>query len=167
MEKLSIILNWMIFFPILAIERFTDYRIPRLPAYLTLVFVAFAGGYDLLYGTLVYPIYEMAANFSNESLLNSLMILALVKAVEIVGTFAPGLQAIGEIMQHLADYLANGVLALGLQSAFLVIVQKGFFLRYLLGFGLLLLAIPNLADWGKKIMYDNPVNSPFFAILPI
>lgn len=163
-KGVQIVLNWLAFFPLLLIERFTSYRIPRALAYLALSVLAFAGMYDFLYGILAYPLYNMAADFSNESLLNSLAVLAVVKGVEIAGAYTPGLQAIGEIMQQLGDYLANGVLALGLQSTFLLVVQKGFFLRYLLGFGFFLLMIPNLAGWGSKLVFGSLI---LFIVMPL
>ena len=159
---LQVGLNWMLFFPVLLIERFTDYKVPRLLAFPLLAVAAFFGFYDILYGTLGSWIYAEAIDFSNQSLINSMSVLAVVKVGELLG-FVPGVQAIGEIMQQIGDYLANGVLALGIQSIFLVLVQKGLFLRYLLGFGFLLLAIPVLADFGKKLVFGSLI---LFIIMP-
>ena len=155
-------MNWMLFFPVLLIERFTDYKVPRLLAFPLLAVAAFFGFYDILYGTLGSWIYAEAIDFSNQSLINSMSVLAVVKVGELLG-FVPGVQAIGEIMQQIGDYLANGVLALGIQSIFLVLVQKGLFLRYMLGFGFLLLAIPVLADFGKKLVFGSLI---LFIIMP-
>ena len=159
---LQVGLNWMLFFPVLLIERFTDYKVPRLLAFPLLAVAAFFGFYDILYGTLGSWIYAEAIDFSNQSLINSMSVLAVVKVGELLG-FVPGVQAIGEIMQQIGDYLANGVLALGIQSIFLVLVQKGLFLRYMLGFGFLLLAIPVLADFGKKLVFGSLI---LFIIMP-
>ena len=159
---LQVGLNWMLFFPVLLIERFTDYKVPRLLAFPLLAVAAFFGFYDILYGTLGNWIYAEAIDFSNQSLINSMSVLAVVKVGELLG-FVPGVQAIGEIMQQIGDYLANGVLALGIQSIFLVLVQKGLFLRYMLGFGFLLLAIPVLADFGKKLVFGSLI---LFIIMP-
>ena len=159
---LQVGLNWMLFFPVLLIERFTDYKVPRLLAFPLLAVAAIFGFYDILYGTLGSWIYAEAIDFSNQSLINSMSVLAVVKVGELLG-FVPGVQAIGEIMQQIGDYLANGVLALGIQSIFLVLVQKGLFLRYMLGFGFLLLAIPVLADFGKKLVFGSLI---LFIIMP-
>ncbi len=133
-------LNWMLFFPILLFERYAKYKVPRVLAFPLLSAAALLGLYDLLYGLLAYPVYEAIIDFSNQSLINSMVVLTTVKAGELVGSFVPGLGAIGEILQQIGDYLANGVLALAIQSAFLVMVKEGLVLRYLLGFGLLLLS---------------------------
>ena len=159
---LQVGLNWMLFFPVLLIERFTDYKVPRLLAFPLLAVAAFFGFYDILYGTLGNWIYAEAIDFSNQSLINSMSVLTVVKVGELLG-FVPGVQAIGEIMQQIGDYLANGVLALGIQSIFMVLVKKGLFLKYLLGFGFLLLAVPVLADFGKKLIFGSLI---LFIIMP-
>ena len=150
------------FFPFLLIERFTDYKIPRLIMFPLLAVASLLGVYDLLFGTLVGPLYSAAIDFSNQALLNSLAVLTLVKVGELL-SFVPGAQPIGEIMQQIGDYLANGVLALGFQSAFLILVKKGLFLRYLLGIGFLLMAIPKLSEFGKKLVFGSMI---MFFIMP-
>ena len=157
-------LNWMLFFPILLIERFTDYKIPRPLAFLLLAVAAVLGLYDLLYVSLAYPVYAAATEFSNQSLINSMVVLVIVKAAEFLASLEPTFgQAIAEILRQLGEYLANGVLALGIQSAFLKLVQEGLVLRYLLGLGFLLLAVPNLADFGKKLLFGSLI---LFLTLP-
>ena len=99
---LQVGLNWMLFFPVLLIERFTDYKVPRLLAFPLLAVAAFFGFYDILYGTLGSWIYAEAIDFSNQSLINSMSVLAVVKVGELLG-FVPGGQAIGEIMQQIGD----------------------------------------------------------------
>ena len=76
-------LNWMLFFPFLLIERFTDYKIPRLIMFPLLAVASLLGVYDLLYGTLVGPLYYAAIDFINQELLNSLAVLTLVKVGEL------------------------------------------------------------------------------------
>ena len=157
-------LNWMLFFPILLIERFTDYKIPRPLAFLLLAVAALLGLYDLLYISLAYPVYAAATEFSNQSLINSMVVLVIVKAAQFLASLEPTFgQAIAEILGQLGKYLANGVLALGIQSAFLKLVQEGLVLRYLLGLGFLLLAVPNLADFGKKLVFGSLI---LFLTLP-
>jgi hypothetical protein len=157
-------LNWMLFFPILLIERFTDYKIPRPLAFLLLAVAAVLGLYDLLYISLAYPVYAAATEFSNQSLINSMVVLTIVKAAEFLASLEPTFgQAIAEILKQLGGYLANGVLALGIQSAFLKLVQEGLVLRYLLGLGFLLLAVPNLAEFGKKLVFGTLI---LFLTLP-
>ncbi len=46
---LQVGLNWMLFFPVLLIERFTDYKVHRLLAFPLLAVAAFFGFYDILY----------------------------------------------------------------------------------------------------------------------
>ena len=158
-------LNWMLFFPILLFERYTKYTVPRLLAFPLLSAAALLGLYDLLYGFLAYPVYEAIIDFSNQSLINSMVVLTTIKAGELVGTLVPGLQAVGEILQQIGDYLANGVLALAIQSAFLVMVKEGLVLRYLLGFGFLLLTIPALYKFGKRLVFGSLIL--FFLMPPV
>jgi len=155
-------LNWMLFFPILLIERFTNYKIPRPLAFLLLAVAAVLGLYDLLYISLAYPVYAAAIEFSNQSLINSMVVLAIVKSAEFLATLG-GLLPIAEILEQIGGYLANGVLALGIQSVFLKLVQEGLVLRYLLGLGFLLLAVPNLAEFGKKLVFGTLI---LFLTLP-
>ena len=156
-------LNWMLFFPILLFERFAKYKIPRLYAFPLLAVAALLGLYDFLYGSLGYPVYDLTIEFSNQSLINSMAALTVVKGAEIFGTFVPGFQAVGEIMQHIGDYLANGVLALAIQSVFLALVKEGLVLRYLLGLGFLLLTIPALSRFGQRLVFGSLV---LFIIMP-
>ena len=158
-------LNWMLFFPILLFERYTEYKVPRILAFPLLSAAALLGLYDLLYGTLAYPVYETSIDFSNQSLINSMVVLTTIKAGELLGTLVPGLQAVGEILQQIGDYLANGVLALAIQSAFLVMVKEGLVLRYLLGFGFLLLTIPALYKFGKRLVFGSLIL--FFLMPPV
>lgn len=158
-------LNWMLFFPILLFERHTKYKVPRVLAFPLLSAAALLGLYDLLYGSLAYPVYEVIIDFSNQSLFNSMVVLTTVKAGEIAGTWVPGLQAVGEILQQIGDYLANGVLALAIQSAFLVMVKEGLILRYLLGFGLLLLTVPAFYKFGKRLVFGGLIL--FFVMPPV
>ena len=158
-------LNWMLFFPILLFERFTKYEVSRALAFPLLAVAAILGLYDLLYGSFAYPVYEITIDFSNQSLINSLVVLTTIKAGELVGTFVPGLQAVGEILQQIGDYLANGVLALAIQSAFLVLVKEGLVLRYLLAFGFLLLAVPALYKYGKRLVFGSLIL--FFVMPPV
>ena len=158
-------LNWMLFFPILLFERYTKYTVPRLLAFPLLSAAALLGLYDLLYGFLAYPVYEVIIDFSNQSLINSMVVLTTIKAGELLGTFVPGLQAVGEILQQIGDYLANGVLALAIQSAFLAMVKDGLVLRYLLGFGFLLLAVPALYKFGKRLVFGSLIL--FFLMPPV
>ncbi len=156
-------LNWMLFFPILLFERYTKYKVPRVLAFPLLSAAALLGLYDLLYGSLAYPVYEIIIDFSNQSLINSMVVLTTIKAGELLGTFVPGLQAVGEILQQIGDYLANGVLALAIQSAFLVMVKEGLVLRYLLGFGFLLLTVPALYKFGKRLVFGGLI---LFFVMP-
>ena len=156
-------LNWMLFFPILLIERFTDYKIPRPLAFLLLAVAAVLGLYDLPYISLAYPVYAAAIDFSNQSLINSTVVLTIVKSAEFLASYVPVLQAMAEILEQIGGYLANGVLALGIQSVFLKLVQEGLVLRYLLGLGFLLLAVPNLAEFGKKLVFGTLI---LFLTLP-
>ena len=158
-------LNWMLFFPILLFERYAKYKVPRVLAFPLLSAAALLGLYDLLYGLLAYPVYEVIIDFSNQSLINSMVVLTTVKAGELVGSFVPGLGAIGEILQQIGDYLANGVLALAIQSAFLVMVKEGLILRYLLGFGLLLLTVPAFYKFGKRVVFGGLIL--FFVMPPV
>ena len=158
-------LNWMLFFPILLFERYTKYKVPRVLAFPLLSAAALLGLYDLLYGSLAYPVYEIIIDFSNQSLINSMVVLTTIKAGELLGTFVPGLQAVGEILQQIGDYLANGVLALAIQSAFLAMVKDGLVLRYLLGFGFLLLAVPALYKFGKRLVFGSLIL--FFLMPPV
>ena len=158
-------LNWMLFFPILLFERYTKYTVPRLLAFPLLSAAALLGLYDLLYGFLAYPVYEAIIDFSNQSLINSMVVLTTIKAGELVGTLVPGLQAVGEILQQIGDYLANGVLALAIQSAFLVMVKEGLVLRYLLGFGFLLLTVPAFYKFGKRLVFGSLIL--FFLMPPV
>ena len=158
-------LNWMLFFPILLFERYTKYKVPRVLAFPLLSAAALLGLYDLLYGSLAYPVYEIIIDFSNQSLINSMVVLTTIKAGELLGTLVPGLQAVGEILQQIGDYLANGVLALAIQSAFLVMVKEGLVLRYLLGFGFLLLTIPALYKFGKRLVFGSLIL--FFLMPPV
>ena len=156
-------LNWMLFFPILLFERYTKYTVPRLFAFPLLSAAALLGLYDLLYGFLAYPVYEAIIDFSNQSLINSMVVLTTIKSGELLGTLVPGLQAVGEILQQIGDYLANGVLALAIQSAFLVMVKEGLVLRYLLGFGLILLAVPGFYKFGKRLVFGGLI---LFFLMP-
>ena len=156
-------LNWMVFFPILLLERYTKYTVPRLFAFPLLSAAALLGLYDLLYGFLAYPVYEAIIDFSNQSLINSMVVLTTIKSGELLGTLVPGLQAVGEILQQIGDYLANGVLALAIQSAFLVMVKEGLVLRYLLGFGLILLAVPGFYKFGKRLVFGGLI---LFFLMP-
>ena len=156
-------LNWMVFFPILLLERYTKYTVPRLFAFPLLSAAALLGLYDLLYGFLTYPVYEAIIDFSNQSLVNSMVVLTTIKSGELLGTLVPGLQAVGEILQQIGDYLANGVLALAIQSAFLVMVKEGLVLRYLLGFGLILLAVPGFYKFGKRLVFGGLI---LFFLMP-
>jgi len=156
-------LNWMVFFPILLLERYTKYTVPRLFAFPLLSAAALLGLYDLLYGFLTYPVYEAIIDFSNQSLINSMVVLTTIKSGELLGTLVPGLQAVGEILQQIGDYLANGVLALAIQSAFLVMVKEGLVLRYLLGFGLILLAVPGFYKFGKRLVFGGLI---LFFLMP-
>ncbi len=156
-------LNWMLFFPVLLFERFTKYKIPHLYVFPALALAAFLGLYELLYGFLGYPVYDLTIEFSNQSLISSMAALTIVKAAEIFGTFVPGFQAVGEILEHIGDYLANGVLALAIQSVFLSLVKEGLILRYLLGFGFLLLAIPALSRLGQRLVFGGLL---LFIIMP-
>ena len=157
-------LNWMVFFPILLLERYTKYTVPRLFAFPLLSAAALLGLYDLLYGFLTYPVYEAIIDFSNQSLINSMVVLTTIKSGELLGTLVPGLQAVGEILQQIGDYLANGVLALAIQSAFLVMVKEGLVLRYLLGFGLILLAVPGFYKFGKRLVFGGLI---LFFLMPV
>ena len=152
----------MLLFPILLIERFTDYKIPRLLAFPLLAVAALLGLYDFLYVSLAHPVYAAAIDFSNQSLINSMVVLTIVKSAEFLATLG-GLLPIAEILEQIGGYLANGVLALGIQSVFLKLVQEGLVLRYLLGLGFLLLAVPNLADFGKKLVFGSLI---LFLTLP-
>ena len=156
-------LNWMLFFPVLIFERFTKRNIPRLYVFPLLALAAFLGLYDFLYGFLGYQVYELTIEFSNQSLINSMAALTVVKGAEIFGTFVPGFQAVGEVLQHIGDYLANGVLALAIQSVFLALVKEGLILRHLLGLGFLLLAIPALSRFGQRLVFGGII---LFIIMP-
>jgi len=156
-------LNWMLFFPVLLFERFTKYKIPHLYVFPMLALAAFLGLYDFLYGFLGYPVYDLTIEFSNQSLISSMAALTIVKAAEVFGTFIPGFQAVGEILEHIGNYLANGVLALAIQSVFLSLVKEGLILRYLLGFGFLLLAIPALSRLGQRLVFGGLL---LFIIMP-
>ena len=156
-------LNWMLFFPILLVERFTDYKIPRLLAFPLLAVAALLGLYDFLYVSLAHPVYAAAIDFSNQSLINSMVVLTIVKSAELITTLVPPLFAISEILEPIGNSLAYGVLALGVQSAFLTLVQEGLVLRYVLGLGFLLLAVPNLAVFGKKLVFGSLI---LFLTLP-
>jgi hypothetical protein len=162
-QWIQIGLNWMLFFPVLLFERFVKRKIPHLYAFPLLALAAFLGLYDFLYGSLGYPVYDLTIEFSNQSLISSMAALTIVKGAEIFGTFVPGFQAVGEILQHIGDYLANGVLALAIQSVFLVLVKEGLILRYLLGFGFLLLAIPALSRLGQRLVFGGLL---LFIIMP-
>ena len=156
-------LNWMLFFPILLCERYTKYTVPRLFAFLLLSAAAFLGLYDLLYGFLAYPVYEVIIDFSNQSLINNMVVLTTIKSGELLGTYIPGLWAVGEIFNQIGEYLANGILALAIQSAFLVMVKEGLVLRYLLGFGLILLAVPGFYKFGKRLVFGGLI---LFFLMP-
>jgi hypothetical protein len=91
-----------------------------------------------------------------------MVVLAIVKSAEFLATLG-GLLPIAEILEQIGGYLANGVLALGIQSVFLKLVQEGLVLRYLLGLGFLLLAVPNLAEFGKKLVFGTLI---LFLTLP-
>ena len=158
-------LNWMLFFPILLFERYTKYKVPRVLAFPLLSAAALLGLYDLLYGSLAYPVYEIIIDFSNQSLINSMVVLTTIKAGELFGTYVPGLWAAGEILHQIGDYLANGVLALAIQSAFLAMVKDGLVLRYLLGFGFLLLTVPALYKFGKRLVFGGLIL--FFVMPPV
>ena len=162
-QWIQIGLNWMLFFPVLLFERFVKWKIPHLCAFPLLALAAFLGLYDFLYGSLGYPVYDLTIEFSNQSLISSMAALTIVKGAEIFGTFVPGFQAVGEILQHIGDYLANGVLALAIQSVFLALVKEGLILRYLLGFGFLLLAIPALSRLGQRLVFGGLL---LFIIMP-
>lgn len=162
-QWIQIGLNWMLFFPILLFERFVKRKIPHLYAFPLLALAAFLGLYDFLYGSLGYPVYDLTIEFSNQSLISSMAALTIVKGAEIFGTFVPGFQAVGEILQHIGDYLANGVLALAIQSVFLALVKEGLILRYLLSFGFLLLAIPALSRLGQRLVFGGLL---LFIIMP-
>ena len=157
-------LNWMLFFPILLFERYTKYTVPRLFAFPLLSAAAFLGLYDLLYGFLAYPVYEAIIDFSNQALINSMVVLTTIKSVEFLGTYIPGLWAGGEIFKQIGEYLANGILALAIQSAFLVMVKEGLILRYLLGFGLILLAVPGFYKFGKRLVFGGLI---LFFLMPV
>jgi hypothetical protein len=92
-----------------------------------------------------------------------MVVLTTIKSGELLGTLVPGLQAVGEILQQIGDYLANGVLALAIQSAFLVMVKEGLVLRYLLGFGLILLAVPGFYKFGKRLVFGGLI---LFFLMP-
>ena len=158
-------LNWMLFFPILLFERYTKYTVPRLFAFPLLSAAAFLGLYDLLYGFLAYPVYEAIIDFSNQALINSMVVLTTIKSGELLGTYIPGLWAGGEIFKQIGEYLANGILALAIQSAFLVMVKEGLVLRYLLGFGLILLAVPGFYKFGKRVVFGGLIL--FFVMPPV
>ena len=157
-------LNWMLFFPILLFERYTKYTVPRLFAFPLLSAAAFLGLYDLLYGFLAYPVYEAIIDFSNQALINSMVVLTTIKSGELLGTYIPGLWAGGEIFKQIGEYLANGILALAIQSAFLVMVKEGLILRYLLGFGLILLAVPGFYKFGKRLVFGGLI---LFFLMPV
>jgi len=157
-------LNWMLFFPILLFERYTKYNVPRLFAFPLLSAAAFLGLYDLLYGFLAYPVYEAIIDFSNQALINSMVVLTTIKSGELLGTYIPGLWAGGEIFKQIGEYLANGILALAIQSAFLVMVKEGLILRYLLGFGLILLAVPGFYKFGKRLVFGGLI---LFFLMPV
>ena len=162
-EWIDLLLNWMVFFPIILFERYTNHDIPRSYAFIVLSISAFLGLYDILYGFIGYPVYEVIIDFSNQSLINSMVVLTTVKSGELLGTLVPGFQAIGEILQQIGDYLANGVLALAIQSAFLVMVKEGLVLRYLLGFGLILLTVPTFYKYGKRLVFGSLI---LFFVMP-
>jgi hypothetical protein len=109
-------------------------------------------------------VYEAIIDFSNQALINSMVVLTTIKSGEFLGTYIPGLWAGGEIFKQIGEYLANGILALAIQSAFLVMVKEGLILRYLLGFGLILLAVPGFYKFGKRLVFGGLI---LFFLMPV
>lgn len=156
-------LRWALFFPVLIVERILGRQVPPLWTGLTLSVAAFLGFYDLIYGFFAYPLYDLAAEFSNDSLINSLTILAVTAAAQFASTVFPPLLPLNEVFETISGYLANGVLALAIQSVLLLVITKGLILKYVLGVGFLMLAIPQLARTAQRILLSSLV---IFIVMP-
>ena len=147
----SRVVSVVLFFPILLWEKATGRRLAARHAwgvYLVLGLGALAGAYDILFGVPAGWIYGQAIEYSDRSVINSLIALGVVQAAQWVTVILPPLSAvIGEI----SEWIVRGVAALAMQSAFLRLVQAGFLLKYFLGAGLLLGVFKATEQLGLKL----------------
>ena len=154
----------LLFFPILLWEKATGRRLAARHAwavYLVLGLCAWAGGYDILIGLPAAWVYGLAIEYSDRSVLNSLMALGVVQAAKWVSVILPPLSAvIGEI----SDWIVRGVAALAMQSAFLRLVRAGLLLKYFLGAGLLLGVFKATERMGLKLA---AITLMVFLTLPV
>ncbi len=154
----------MLFFPVLLGEKATGRRLAARHAwavYLVLGLCALAGAYDILIGAPAAWVYGQAIEFSDRSVINSLIALGVVQAAQWVSLILPPLSAvIGEI----SDWIVRGVAALAMQSAFLRLVQAGFLLKYFLGAGLLLGVFKATERLGLKLA---AITLMVFITLPV
>lgn len=142
----------VLFFPVLLWEKATGRRLPARYAwavYLVCGLGALAGAYDILIGLPASWVYGQAIEYSDRSVIDSLVALGVVQVAKWVTVILPPLSAvIGEI----SDWIVTGVAVLAMQSAFLRLVQAGFLLKYFLGAGLLLAVFKGTERLGLKLV---------------
>jgi len=137
-------INYIAFFPIILINRIFKKRFTETAGYLLLSAISFVGIYHLAFQVSYNLIYDIAYEFSFKSLIGT---ATAYSVFELLHKFTP-LPGVGK----LADWLANGLVALSIQTILLKIVKEGFIARYIFSIGFLLCAFKVTQIYGKKII---------------
>ena len=144
-EKYTILgINYITFFPIILINKFFKKRFTETAGYLLLSALSFIGIYHLAFKLSYNVIYNMAYDFSFKSLIGTATAYSIF---ELLHKFTP-LPGVGK----LADWLANGLVALSIQTILLKIVKEGFIAKYVFSIGFLLCAFKITQVYGKRIV---------------
>lgn len=137
-------INYVTFFPIILINKFFKKRFTETAGYLLLSALSFVGIYHLAFKLSYNVIYNMAYDFSFKSLIGT---ATAYSVFELLHKFTP-LPGVGKI----ADWLANGLVALSIQTILLKIVKEGFIAKYVFSIGFLLCAFKITQLYGKRIV---------------
>jgi hypothetical protein len=144
-EKYTILgINYITFFPIILINKFFKKRFTEMAGYLLLSALSFVGIYHLAFKLSYNVIYDMAYDFSFKSLIGT---ATAYSVFELLHKFTP-LPGVGKI----ADWLANGLIALSIQTILLKIVKEGFIAKYIFSAGFLLCAFKVTQVYGKRMV---------------
>lgn len=137
-------INYVTFFPIILLNKFFKKRFTETVGYLLLSALSFIGIYHLAFKLSYNIIYNAAYDFSFKSLIGT---ATAYSVFELLHKFTP-LPGVGKI----ADWLANGLIALSIQTILLKIVKEGFIAKYVFSIGFLLCAFKITQLYGKRIV---------------
>lgn len=137
-------INYVTFFPIILLNKFFKKSFTETVGYLLLSALSFVGIYHLTFNLSYNVIYDVAYDFSFKSLIGT---ATAYSVFELLHKFTP-LPGVGKI----ADWLANGLIALSIQTILLKIVKEGFIAKYVFSVGFLLCAFKVTQIYGKRIV---------------